>query len=74
MPDLEGKETYGEEEARKEGEMREMARQASIANPFDSRSEVSADARHIVKHLWIIFVLLPVVLSILFWVLTAAGK
>jgi len=27
-------------------------------NPFDPRTEVSADARHIVKHLWILFVLL----------------
>ncbi len=38
-------------------------------NPFDPRTEVSADAAHIagriVKHLWIIFVLLPVVLAIL---------
>jgi hypothetical protein len=38
-------------------------------NPFDPRSEVSADAKHvagrIVTHLWIIFVLLPVVLAVL---------
>jgi hypothetical protein len=54
--------------------------------PFDRRTEVSADAYHIVKraredsreaagriikHLWIIFVLLPVVLGILFAILTA---
>lgn len=52
----------------------EAARLASAANPFDPRSEVSADAYYIaervsgriVKHLWIIFVLLPVVLGILF--------
>ena len=41
-----------------------------IDNPFDPRSEVSADAKHIagriVKHLWIIFVLLPVVLALLY--------
>lgn len=41
-------------------------------NPFDSRAEVSADAKYIagsiVKHLWIIFVLLPVVLGLL-WAL-----
>jgi hypothetical protein len=65
-----------------------------VANPFDSRSEVSADARHIaenqaaltrnevsadarhiagkiVSHMWIIFVLLPIVLGVLFAVLTA---
>jgi hypothetical protein len=38
-------------------------RQAIQDNPFDPRTEVSADAIHIasriVKHLWIIFVLLP---------------
>jgi hypothetical protein len=38
-------------------------RQALQDNPFDPRTEVSADAIHIasriVKHLWIIFVLLP---------------
>ena len=37
--------------------------------PFDPRTEVSADAIHIasriVKHLWIIFVLLPVVAVVL---------
>jgi hypothetical protein len=50
-------------------------------NPFDPRTEVSADAERIVKqasvdaehiagrivkHLWIIFVLLPIVIGILF--------
>ena len=39
-------------------------------NPFDPRNEVSADAKHIagqiVKHLWIIFVLLPIVLGLLY--------
>jgi hypothetical protein len=43
------------------------------ANPFDPRTEVSADARHIagriVKHLWIIFVALPFVLAILYAIL-----
>ena len=41
-------------------------------NPFDPRTEVSADAKHIgsriVTHLWIIFVLLPFVLGVL-WAL-----
>lgn len=44
-------------------------RQLSRTLAFDSRNEVSADARYIadhiagriVKHLWIIFILLPVV-------------
>jgi hypothetical protein len=39
-------------------------------NPFDPRTEISADAIHIasriVKHLWIIFVLLPFVLALLY--------
>jgi len=42
-------------------------RQALQDNPFDPRTEVSADAIHmasrIVKHLWIIFVLLPFVIA-----------
>lgn len=40
-------------------------------NPFDTRTDVSADAKHIVKHLWIIFVLLPVVLGTLYAILRA---
>ena len=44
-----------------------------LRSPFDPRNEVSADAEYvsgrIVKHLWIIFVLLPVVLGILFAIL-----
>ena len=31
---------------------------------FDPRTELSKDAKHIVKHMWIILVLLPVVLGI----------
>ena len=38
--------------------------------PFDPRTEISADARHIasriVTHLWILFVLLPVILGLLY--------
>jgi hypothetical protein len=41
--------------------------------PFRPRTEVSADAQYIaeriIKHLWIIFVLLPVVLGIIFEIL-----
>jgi hypothetical protein len=42
-------------------------------NPFDPRTEVSADARHIanriVANLWILFVLLPIAASILYAIL-----
>jgi hypothetical protein len=38
-------------------------------HPFDPRNEVSADARHVVKHLWIIFVALPFVLALLYVIL-----
>jgi hypothetical protein len=38
--------------------------------PFDARTEISADARHIasriVTQLWVIFVLLPIVLVLLY--------
>jgi hypothetical protein len=49
-------------------------RQLSRTLPFDERNEVSADARfiagRIVKHLWLIAVLLPVVSGILFAVIS----
>lgn len=45
-------------------------RQTSRTLPFDARNEVSADARHIasriVKHLWIIGVVLPFVGCLLY--------
>jgi hypothetical protein len=45
-------------------------------NPFNPRTEVSADAIHIasriVKHLWIIFVLLPFVAALLWAILVAS--
>jgi len=53
----------------------EMAakRQELQDNPFDPRTEVSADAKHIarrvVTHLWILFVALPLVLALLFQIL-----
>ena len=43
----------------------EMSDYGSI--PLNPRREVSADARHIVKHLWIIFVCLPALLGLLLW-------
>ncbi len=42
---------------------------ARLVVPFDPRTEVSADAKKIVAHLWIIFVLLPVVLGVLWAIL-----
>jgi len=33
--------------------------------PFRPRSEISADARYIVKHLWIICVALPLIVVVL---------
>lgn len=52
-------------------------RQQLEDNPFDPRTEVSADAIYIsgriVKHLWIIFVLLPVV-AVVFLVIAGAIK
>jgi hypothetical protein len=48
-------------------------RQELQDNPFDPRTEVSADAKHIarriVTHLWILFVALPLVLALLFQLL-----
>jgi hypothetical protein len=49
-------------------------RQESLAKGFDPRTEVSADTRHIVKHLWMIFVILPVVLGIVAEILIAVEK
>jgi hypothetical protein len=48
-------------------------REALRENPFDPRTEVSADARHLVKHLWILFVLFPIVLGVLLGLLAAIG-
>jgi hypothetical protein len=49
-------------------------RQLSRTLPFDARNEVSADARyvagHIVTHLWIIGVVVPVVAGLLFVLFT----
>ena len=75
-----GRSEYSNGEAYDERRLRlaEERRQASIARGFDLRSEVSEDARYIsgriVTHLWIIFVLLPVVLGILFGILYAVVK
>ena len=70
---LEEKEVSDERERLAE-EKRLSDRRAKLeAKPFDSRTEISADARHIasrvVTALWTIFVLLPIVLAILFAIL-----
>jgi hypothetical protein len=46
-----------------------LKREEMTENPFDPRTEVSADARHIAMHLWILFALLPVVAALLLWLL-----
>lgn len=61
-------------ETAEQAQWREKLRRESIDKGFDLRSEVSADARYIVKHLWIIFVLLPLVLGILFAVLNRLAR
>lgn len=52
----------------------EERRQRLEDNPFDPRTEVSMDARRIVAHLWIIFVLLPIVIYVLFLIMVPAAK
>lgn len=64
----------GEEQRRVEIQERLAAKRAQLEeNPFDPRTEISADAQHIagriVRHLWMIFVLLPIVLGILYAIL-----
>lgn len=53
--------------------VRAAKREALQDNPFDPRTEVSADVKHVVKHLWIIFVLLPFVFGLL-WALISAMR
>ena len=55
--------TYVYAEAAKAAQ-KENQRQESLQNPFDTRSELSRDARHIVKHLWIIGVGIPLAVGI----------
>jgi hypothetical protein len=81
MTDIPEKETVEQREARvREADlrMRESSRQTRqqslFAKGFDPRTEVSADTRHIVKHLWFIFVLLPFVLGIVAAILIALEK
>ena len=48
-------------------EKAKKAEELLLAHPFNPRIEVSADAKYITKHLWIIFVLLPFVVGLLYW-------
>ena len=48
---------------------RAAKRQELEDNPFDRRTEVSADAKRIVAHLWILFILLPIVVGLLLTIL-----
>jgi hypothetical protein len=66
---LGGEQAMANYETAEQAQWREKLRRESIDKGFDLRSEVSADARYIVKHLWTIFVLLPVALGILFEIL-----
>jgi hypothetical protein len=55
---------YLDETEQNKANAREEKRQESLADPFDKRSEVTADARYIVKHLWVIAVGIPVVVGV----------
>jgi hypothetical protein len=66
--------TKDAEDLRLEWEQKLAAKRSKLQqDPFDPRTEVSADARHvagrIIKHLWIIFVALPFVLGLLYAIL-----
>jgi hypothetical protein len=57
---------------REEQRVSRAARREELQDyPFDPRTEVSADAKHIVKHLWILFVLLPIIGFLLFVIVSA---
>lgn len=60
-------------EKRNEENRLAIRRQELQDNPFDPRTGVSADAKHITKTIWTIFVLLPVVFGILFGIIAAAN-
>jgi hypothetical protein len=68
-------EAAGQAAMEAEQQRRSEVRKELEDNPFDPRTEVSADAIHIasriVKHLWIIFVLLPFVAA-LSWAIVIA--
>ena len=51
--------------------------QEKTPKPFDPRTEVSAGAKHvgnqIVTHLWIIFVVIPTILTVVYMLLKPRG-
>lgn len=49
----------------------ETKRRRLAENPFDPRTEVSADSKRIVQHMWIILVLLPCILGALWGIVIA---
>ena len=55
----------------REQERLSIKRQALEEDPFDPRTEVSADARKIVTTLWIIFILAPFVIGVLYVILSS---
>ena len=70
--------TAAEQQAREYlAQQRTKRKQELEDNPFDPRAEVSADAQHIarriVRHLWIIFVVLPVCGAVLYAVIYVAA-
>jgi hypothetical protein len=58
-------ETSWEKENRVKQEQAVRDEQHLLAHPFNPRLETSKDARHIVTHLYIIFVLIPVIVGVL---------
>ena len=44
----------------------EEAQVEHYQRPFNPKSDVSADAKYIVRHLWIVLVLLPIILGVLY--------
>jgi hypothetical protein len=72
-PNCEESSKAAAELAEREKRRAEEGAHTSVLNPFDPRTEISADAKHIagrvVTNLWVIFVLLPIVLGILFTLL-----
>ena len=47
---------------------------ATPARPFDPRTEVSADAKYVVRNLVLWFLVLPTLLALLVWALSNALK
>lgn len=61
------------EKAEKDEEALALRKIALEARPFDPRTELSADGKRIVKHLWIIFVVIPTIVTLLYFAIRAAN-